>query len=259
MSLRDLIILAYRIKPHQLPGTPEWMTTEVFDILATTPLSASIVKAPCGDERPCRVSTTKVPEMLQSLLAERFGLRIRREAKEMPVYTLAVVKGGPKFKEVPPEDLQAGLEFMKPREGGLVAGFGGAPAHVGAPSGLAAGSPLLDGRGGPAVESLHVEIPKATMGQFADGLTSMVDRPVVDSTGLTGTYELEFDAPSRNVRWTFQGPMPGKLPVAPPPAADPEGGSVIQSVQSLGLRLEKDQAAIEIIVIEHIEKAPTEN
>jgi Protein of unknown function (DUF3738) len=41
MSLRDLIIVAYRIKPYQLPGTPDWMTTEVFDILATIPQGVS--------------------------------------------------------------------------------------------------------------------------------------------------------------------------------------------------------------------------
>ena len=88
MSLRDLIIVAYRIKPWQLPGTPDWMTTEVFDIVATIPQG---------------VSAAEVPDMLQALLAERFGLRIRREYKEMPVYALTVGKGGPKFRESPPK------------------------------------------------------------------------------------------------------------------------------------------------------------
>ena len=259
MSLRDLIILAYRIKPYQLAGAPDWMTTEVFDILATSPQGVSTIKAPCGDDRPCRVSTTKVPEMLQSLLAERFGLKIRRESKEMPVYALTVAKGGPKFKEAPPEDPQAEPEFLKPPAGGFVAGFGGAPARIGPASGRGAGSPLFDGRGRPAVESLHMEIPKTTMGQFAEGLTSVGDRPVVDRTGLTGTYEIGFDAPSQSVMRVFQGPMPGKLPSAAPPPEEPTGGSIFQSVQSLGLRLEKHKAAIEFIVVEHIEKSPTEN
>ncbi len=66
MSLRDLIILAYRIKPYQLPGTPDWMKTEVFDIVATIPQG---------------VTSAAVPEMLQALLAERFGLRIHRESR----------------------------------------------------------------------------------------------------------------------------------------------------------------------------------
>ena len=117
MSLRDLIIVAYRIKPFQLSNTPEWMTTEVFDIMATIPAS---------------VSKAKVPEMLQVLLAERFGLKIRRENKEMPVYALTVAKDGPKFKEVPPDDLEAEPVFPKPPDGGFVAGVGGMvdPASV---------------------------------------------------------------------------------------------------------------------------------
>ena len=258
MSLRDLIILAYRIKPYQLPGTPDWMTTEVFDIQATIPPDVSTINLPCGDDRPCRVSTTRVPEMLQSLLAERFGLKIRRESREMPVYALTVVKGGPKFNEVPPEDPQAEPVFLKPAEGGFVAGFGSAPARIGPAGGRGAGSPLFDGRGRPTVESLHIEIPRATMGQITEGLTSMVDRPVVDRTGLTGTYEIGFDAPAQSLTRTFQGPMPGKLPGAAPPE-DPAGGSIFESIQSLGLRLEKDKAAVETIVIEHVEMTPTEN
>ena len=54
-------------------------------------------------------------------------------------------------------------------------------------------------------------------------------------------------------------PMPGKIPRAAPPPEDLTGGSIFQSVQTLGLRLEKDKAAIETIVVEHIEKTPTEN
>ena len=259
MSLRDLMVLAYRIKPYQLEGTASWMTTEVFDILATIPGGASTVDAPCGDARPCRVSATRVPEMLQSLLAERFGLKIRHESREMPVYALTVAKGGPKFEEVPPDDPKAELEFLKPSAGGVVANLGGAPSRIGAGSGSEAGARMLDARGHPMMESFHIETAKATMGQLADGLTSMVDLPVVDRTGLAGTYALGFDAPSENVSRLFIGPMPGKPALAPLPPSDPEGGSVFQSVQPLGLRLEKDKAAIETIVIEHIEKTPTEN
>jgi uncharacterized protein (TIGR03435 family) len=94
----------------------------------------------------------------------------------------------------------------------------------------------------------------------------MIDRPVVDRTGLTGTYEIGFDVPSQAVTKAVMMPMPGKIPRAVLPldaggvtASDPTGGSIFQSVQSLGLRLEKDKAAIETIVVEHIEKTPTEN
>ena len=97
------------------------------------------------------------------------------------------------------------------------------------------------------------------MDLLAVTLTDMLDRPVVDRTGLTGTYEIGFDVPSQGVRRMIMMPMPGKTPSAAPPPEDPTGGSIFQSVQSLGLRLEKDKAAIEAIVVEHIEKTPTEN
>ena len=126
--------------------------------------------------------------------------------------------------------------------------------------------PIFDGRGHPNAESLHLEIPRATMAKLAATLTSMVDRPVVDRTGLTGQYEIGFDLPSQAVARAVMMPMPGKIPRAPMPpnpgldgVTDPAGGSIFQSVQSLGLRLEKGKAAIETIVIEHIEKTPTEN
>ena len=100
MSLRDLIVVAYRIRPYHLADTPGWMTTEVFDIMATIPAG---------------VSRARVPEMLQTLLTERFGLRIRRENREMPVYAMTVANGGPRFREVPPDDPEAEPVVLKAR------------------------------------------------------------------------------------------------------------------------------------------------
>ena len=248
MSLRDLIIVSYRIKPYQLPGTPDWMSTEVFDIEA---------KIPAG------VSKAKVPEMLQSLLAERFALKVRREDKEMAVYALTVAKDGPKFKEVSPDDAETEPVYPNPPLGGIVAGVEGmidpAPIRIGPAGGRGDGSPVFDRRGNSTYESLHMEIPKSTMARLANILTSMVDRPVVDRTGLAGAYEIGFDVPSQEVKRAVMMPMPGKIPRAAPLPEDSTGGSIFPSVQSLGLRLEKDKAAIETIVVEHIERTPTAN
>src|SRR6516162_806925 len=69
MTLRKLIVTAYRIKPHQLSG-PDWMERQRFDITAKMPEGAS---------------RDQVPEMLQVLLADRFQLSIHHENKDTPV------------------------------------------------------------------------------------------------------------------------------------------------------------------------------
>jgi uncharacterized protein (TIGR03435 family) len=83
-TLIMLIGQAYRIKPFQIVGGPSWLGSDLFEITAKAEGTADF---------------DKVMLMLQSLLAERFQLVIRRETKEMPVYALLVAKGGPKLKE----------------------------------------------------------------------------------------------------------------------------------------------------------------
>jgi uncharacterized protein (TIGR03435 family) len=83
VNLRKLIVQAYGLKDFQLSG-PEWLNSEIYDIAATMPPSTS---------------TDQVLLMLQSLLAERFQLKLHRETKEVPMYALVVGKTGLKIKE----------------------------------------------------------------------------------------------------------------------------------------------------------------
>ena len=83
MALRDLIALAYGVKPYQISG-PDWLANQRFDIVAKLPAGASKDDAPA---------------MLQALLADRFGLVIHRSSAEHPVLALLVGKGGPKLRE----------------------------------------------------------------------------------------------------------------------------------------------------------------
>jgi uncharacterized protein (TIGR03435 family) len=80
MSLSALISYAYGIKLAQISG-PDWLSTERFDI---------VTKLPEGG------STERVPEMMQRLLAERFGMKFHRESKAFPVYALVTAKAGVK-------------------------------------------------------------------------------------------------------------------------------------------------------------------
>jgi hypothetical protein len=87
LSQADLVRMAYRVKSYQVAG-PDWIKTERHDIVAKLPEGAS---------------RDQVPEMLQSLLADRFKLTLHREQKEHAVYALVVGKGGLKLKEAGPD------------------------------------------------------------------------------------------------------------------------------------------------------------
>jgi uncharacterized protein (TIGR03435 family) len=83
--LNSLIAQAFRVKLFQVEG-PDWMGQARFDIQA---------KLPTGS------STDQVPQMLQSLLEDRFGLKFHRATQEFSVYALAVAKNGPRLTPVP--------------------------------------------------------------------------------------------------------------------------------------------------------------
>jgi uncharacterized protein (TIGR03435 family) len=88
MDLTDLICVAYKVKPYQVTG-PEWIKEGRFDVIA---------RIPAG------VSKDLVPEMMQSLLAERFKLKVHCETKDHSAYALLAAKGGFKLKKSGPDE-----------------------------------------------------------------------------------------------------------------------------------------------------------
>ena len=95
-SLRDLLVYAFRVKPYQISG-PSWIRDGRWDIVA---------KLPEG------TSQDRVPEVVQSLLIERFDLATHHESRENPAYDLIVDKVGPKLRPSSPED-----EFTSSKDG----------------------------------------------------------------------------------------------------------------------------------------------
>lgn len=98
VSLADLIARAYGVKPFQVSG-PDWMKAALFDIVAKLPEGAS---------------PDQVPEMMQTLLAERFKLTLHRDNKEFPVYALIVGKDGPKLTARPTDSDPAVRNNVRP-------------------------------------------------------------------------------------------------------------------------------------------------
>src|SRR5215510_4537776 len=87
LTLKDYIGMAYRLKLYQISG-PDWIGSDRFDVAATLPAGSL---------------PAQVPEMMQTLLEDRFQLKVHREKKEFPVYALEVSSTGLKIKESPPD------------------------------------------------------------------------------------------------------------------------------------------------------------
>jgi uncharacterized protein (TIGR03435 family) len=151
--------------------------------------------------------------MLQNLLADRFHLKVHRSTRELPIYALVLAKNGPKLKGSLDDP-----DAPKPR-GTLSSG----------------------GR-------KKFEFDRWTMAQFASTLESDVDRPVVDMTGLDGTYDIRLEFASAP-------------PVAFAPGfADPHAPELFTALtEQLGLRLEPRRGPVAVLVVESALRQPIEN
>ena len=107
-----------------------------------------------------------------------------------------------------------------------------------------------------------------TLASLADMLSRFLDRPVVDLTDLKGSYQVALDLSMEDLRNAARaagvvapGLDAGGGAARPPGdvASDPAGLSIFAAVQQLGLKLEPRKAPLELIVIDHLEKTPTEN
>jgi uncharacterized protein (TIGR03435 family) len=237
-SLYDLIRLAYQLNNGQELSGPSWMIQERYDIQA---------KLPEGAKRG------QVPAMLQTLLAERFGLRIHRDNREANVYVLVPAKGGPRLKQSAADDTApAGPEGQL--RGGIAVGPGGTTAST-APGGNSQTTP---GPGG----NLHIVSKKMTLKAFADMINRYTDRQVRDMTGIEGAYDFEIDVSGEDVRNAARSHgmfVPPPAGAAAEAASDPSGVSLAASLEKLGLKLESRKAPVEMVVVDKVEKVPTEN
>jgi uncharacterized protein (TIGR03435 family) len=162
----------------------------------------------------------QVPVMLQNLLIERFKLALHREPKETDGYALVVAKNGPAAK------LKQRAGASNDKDGFPKIPAGAYQAYIVKPDKSAA----------------RLAARQATMAQIArlfGSAASGID--VVDKTGLTGIYDVTLYF---NPGGTIE---------------DPTGTFRATLERELGLRLEKAKVQTDLLIIDHIEKAPTEN
>jgi uncharacterized protein (TIGR03435 family) len=164
-------------------------------------------------------SIAQLKIMLQKLLTDRFQLTFHREKKELTVYAITAAKTGVKFSksEADPNGLP-----------GLF--FGGA------------------GPGG----GMNFNVRNATLAEVASTLqSSVLDKPVVDQTGLGGKYDFIVKFTPDAGQMAGFGAA-GPAPAATNPDAPPDVFAAFQ--QQLGLRLESSKAPVDVLVIDKVEK-----
>lgn len=247
-SLAALIQTAYGVKGYQVTG-PSWMTEQRFDIVAKIPDGAT---------------KEQVPGMLQKLLAERFKLTIHREKKDLPVYALVAGKGGLKLKEAAAKPEGDAPESPDATKNGFAMDTPNGRMSV---STSDKGAVVTSAKGGKMRvtmgpdRTMTMENERMTMEALAEQLSPMVDRPIFDMTGLKGSYQVTLELSMADLMQMARAqgvdmPMPRSGAGAP---SDPSGSSAFQSVEKLGLKLDPRKMPVDLIVVDHIEKSPTEN
>jgi uncharacterized protein (TIGR03435 family) len=235
ISLLDYIRFAYKLADGQVEimraSAPNWIATTRFDIQAK-----SEIPNPTKDQMRL---------MMQSLLTERFKLVVHSEMRELSVLALVLVKSGklgPQLRPHSPEDSTCSSVVAPMNQnsepklaleiptvcGGLVSvGVPSAPSHV-----------RVGGRG---VSLALVAAHLGEMGHY--------DRPIVDQTGLSGTFDLVLE-------WG-----PDSASDSPNSPIHDDGQSILQEAlkDQLGLKLERKKTPSTVLLIDHLDEQPTAN
>jgi len=171
----------------------------------------------------------QLPAMFQALLAERFRLAAHKEDRQRPGYALVVDKGGLKAKEDDPK-----TDFM---------GVG----H--------SGRTLFGFASHPGIKAVM------TMARLANYLSTGGYGPVEDHTGLAGNYDIDLSwAPDQALEPGAANPAaPAAAPAAADSPAAPEADLFTALREKLGLRLERRDVPVQFLVIDHIDRVPSEN
>lgn len=199
-NLNTLINYAYHLTgSERVEGMPGWANPSCYP----DPRGAFTLEA----TEPAGTSEDQSRQMMQSLLADRFKLAVHWETRQMPIYALVIAPGGFKLKPSNPDN--------DPPV---------APHSIGCPTedphchmGLCCGSD--------------------TLAQIAASLTGDLGRPVIDKTGLTGTYYFGL------WQWAGDDAMNSPLPSLPTLLRD-----------KFGLEVKSEVGPVPVLVIDHVEK-----
>jgi uncharacterized protein (TIGR03435 family) len=215
--LVELVSTAYGIPLNRISGLPNPETQPTYSINAVA-------------EDPSRATKAELRQMLQTLLMDRFNVRVHRETKEVDGWVLTVGKSGVKFKETSGDEEPAG---MRPAPGALTAG---------------------GDRGAGGMGSLPSMIKgKIRMNRFAQTLSAIGQAPVLERTDLAGLYDITFMIDVILPPPGEGGGRRGGGGAVREPEFSPPLPKALED--QLGLHLERAKVPLESLVVDHIEKA----
>jgi uncharacterized protein (TIGR03435 family) len=158
---------------------PDWLKSVHYDISA---------------EGPTGTTRDQLPELMRTLLADRFKLQIHRETRDIPALTLVVGKDGPRLQAAAPEVNDANVNMSAPRDGGE-----------------------------------RMEVKGGTMITLVNTLTGLLGHPVIDQTGLTGRFDSALDFSRDQTAGSAAGGGYNEPLAFAPPAPGAERGLTLRS------------------------------
>jgi uncharacterized protein (TIGR03435 family) len=198
-TVNTMISFAYGVHAKQIVGGPAWFSTDHY-VVDGVP------------DAPGEPNLTQFRSMIRKVLADRFGLKVHSEKRELSVYALTVAKGGPKLTKSlgnpngPPDDYFSTSAYMKETN--------------------------------------------TTMGEYAKAMQYVLDRPVVDQTGLEGRWDFLLKWTPDESQFTAIG-----IRILPPTDNSNAPPGLFTAIQEqIGLKLEATRAMVDVIVIDKVER-----
>jgi uncharacterized protein (TIGR03435 family) len=227
--LQLIIANAYDIRAAYIFGGPAWVSSDGYEILARAETSAEEARSTRNGTQPM---FDRDRLRLQALLEDRFSLKVHRETRQLPIFAVTVAKGGPKVQP-------ANCITFDPNRPAVLKPGQFRPAYCGlAPSEQNGLSFKVTGSG-------------VTMTHLLLSLSNFSDRPFIDRTGYTPTF-------NATVEWYVEPiQSPGNLVGTGKSSrsTEPLGPSLVTALQEqLGLKLKSTKGPIEVLVIDQVER-----
>ncbi len=198
VTLKLLISEAYKVHDFQVSGGPKWIDSDRYD-----------VEAKAGGDTP--LGKQQVRAMLRKLLAERFGLIVRHETRDMSVFVLETGKDNRKLQ--PARNPEAPVTFR-------------------------------------VAQRRQITALNAPLENLTEALTWLLGKPVLDRTGLEGSFDYQLEWSPDELQMLSQ---------EAPPANDGNAPSLAGALQEqMGLKLVSQKGPVDLIAVEKAEK-PTAN